>query len=63
MFAADASDRLQHAAGNALAGIDAPDTSALVERARARLAHGPVNTIAARRRIADAVIDAGRYVM
>jgi alkylation response protein AidB-like acyl-CoA dehydrogenase len=61
VFAADAADRLQHAAANALAAIEGPDTAAVVGHARAALAHGPVNTIAARRRISDVVVDAGRY--
>jgi alkylation response protein AidB-like acyl-CoA dehydrogenase len=61
VFAADAADRLQHAAANALAAIEGPDQETVVGQARAALAHGPINTIAARRRIADVVVDAGRY--
>ncbi len=61
VFAADAADRLEHAAKNALAAIEPGDSSALVERVHTLLRHGPVKTIAARRRIADAVIDANRY--
>ena len=61
VFAADAADRLEHAAKNALAAIEAPDATGVVESVHALLRHGPVNTIAARRRIADAVIEANRY--
>ena len=61
VFAADASDRLGIAAKNALATIEGPDAGAAVDRALNELRHGPVDTIAARRRIADAVIEAGRY--
>ncbi|HYE88398.1 MAG TPA: hypothetical protein VEA16_18680, partial [Vicinamibacterales bacterium] len=61
VFAADASDRLIIAAKNALATIEGAGAAAAVERAIAELRHGPVDTIAARRRIADAVIEAGRY--
>ena len=61
VFAADASDRLGIAAKNALATLEGPEAGAAVERALAELRHGPVDTIAARRRIADAVIEAGRY--
>ena len=61
VFAADAADRLEQAAKNALATIEGPDAGAAIDRVHALLRHGPVNTIAARRRIADAVIDANRY--
>ena len=61
VFAADAADRLGIAAKNALATIEGPDAAAAVDRALGELRHGPVDTIAARRRIADAVIEAGRY--
>jgi butyryl-CoA dehydrogenase len=61
VFAADAADRLGIAAKNALATIAGADAAAAVDRASAELRHGPVDTIAARRRIADAVTEAGRY--
>jgi butyryl-CoA dehydrogenase len=61
VFAADAADRLQHAAANALAALESPDPQAEVDEVRAALGHGAVNTIAARRRIADVVIEANRY--
>ena len=61
VFAADASDRLGVAAKNALAAIEGPNAGAAVEHALGELRYGPVDTIAARRRIADAVIEAGRY--
>jgi len=59
--AGDAADRLEDAAKNALASIEGPEATATIDRVHALLRHGPVNTIAARRRIADAVIDANRY--
>ena len=61
VFAADAADRLEHAAKNALASIEGPDAAGVTDRVHALLHHGPVDTIAARRRIADAVIEANRY--
>ena len=61
VFAADAADRLGISAKNALATIEGSDAAAAVDRALIELRHGPVDTIAARRRIADAVIAAGRY--
>ena len=63
VFAADAADRLQHAAANALAGIDAPEATAVWKRIRQTLQHGPTQTIAGRRAIADRVIEAGRYML
>ncbi|MDP2054564.1 MAG: acyl-CoA dehydrogenase family protein, partial [Acidobacteriota bacterium] len=49
VFTADAADRLEHAAKNALATIEPGDASALIERVHTLLRHGPVKTFAARR--------------
>ena len=62
VFAADAADRLQHSVKNALAAFETSDLGTTIDAARTELSHAPVNTIAARRRIADVVIEAGRYV-
>lgn len=61
VYAADAAERVEHASKNALAAIDAPDAAARADDIHRLLRHGPVNTVAARRRIADAVIAARRY--
>jgi alkylation response protein AidB-like acyl-CoA dehydrogenase len=61
VFAADAADRLGISAKNALATLEGPEATAAIDRALGELRHGPVDTIAARRRIADAEIEAGRY--
>ncbi len=61
VYVADAAERIEHGARNALAGLDAPDAVARVEEIHRLLAYGPVNTMAARRRIADAVIAVNRY--
>ena len=61
VFAADSADRLFHAARNALAAIAAPNAAAAIDHARAMLQQAPVDTIATRRRIADAIIEANRY--
>ena len=61
VFAADAADRLEHAAKNALAAIEPANLIEILGSVHTMLGHGPVNTIAHRRRIADAVIEAGRY--
>ncbi|MEW6323318.1 MAG: acyl-CoA dehydrogenase family protein [Acidobacteriota bacterium] len=63
VFAADAADRLQHHAVNALAALEGPQTTADIDAARQALRMEPVNTIAARRRIADMVTEANRYPM
>jgi hypothetical protein len=61
VYTADAAERVEHAARNALAAIDTRDVETRAEEIHRLLRHGPVNTIAARRRIADAVIAANRY--
>ena len=61
VFAADSVDRLSHAAKNAVAAISAPDAAAALQTVHDSLGHPAVDTIAARRRIADAIIEANRY--
>jgi alkylation response protein AidB-like acyl-CoA dehydrogenase len=61
VFAADAADRLSHSARNALAALDAADGDEVCSRVAELLQHGPTNTVAPRRRIADEVIAANRY--
>jgi butyryl-CoA dehydrogenase len=61
VFASDAADRLAHHVKNAVASIAAPDAAGAIDAAHARLRHPAMDTIAARRRIADAIIDADRY--
>ena len=61
VFSSDSADRLFHAAKNALAAIAAPNAGAAVDRAHALLRQAPVDTVAARRRIAAAIIEAARY--
>ena len=58
VFAADAADRLAHAAKNALAAIAGARCRRRHPDARKLLQQRPVDTIAARRRIADAIIEA-----
>ena len=61
VFSSDSVDRLQHAAKNALSAIAAEHAGPAIDKAHALLHHAPVDTVAARRRIADAVIEAARY--
>ena len=61
VFASDSVDRLTHAAKNVLAAIAAADAGAAIDRVHTLLAQEPIDTIAARRRIADAIIEANRY--
>ncbi len=59
-YASDAVDRVAVAASNLAAGLNEPKK---LREAFERLSiHRPVNTIAARRRIADAMIEANRYL-
>jgi alkylation response protein AidB-like acyl-CoA dehydrogenase len=59
--AADSADRLTHAAKNALPAIAGEQADAAIEKVHALLRQTPVDTIAVRRRIADAIIEANRY--
>ncbi|HTG90961.1 MAG TPA: hypothetical protein VL866_00130, partial [Pyrinomonadaceae bacterium] len=64
VFVADAFDRLQHAAKQAVNAM--PDDSkygALISDFRSLSDQAPFDVVAARRRIADAVIRAGRYYL
>jgi alkylation response protein AidB-like acyl-CoA dehydrogenase len=61
VYAADAAERVEHAAKGALAAIEAPDAASRADDVHRLLRHGPMNAIAARRRIADAVMAANRY--
>ena len=61
VYTADAAERVEHAARNALTAMEAPDIEARIDDVHRLLRHVPVNTISARRRIADAVIAANRY--
>jgi alkylation response protein AidB-like acyl-CoA dehydrogenase len=61
VYVADAADRLDHSARNVIAALETPDAAAVATRVQRVLRHGPVNTVGARRRIADVVIAANRY--
>jgi alkylation response protein AidB-like acyl-CoA dehydrogenase len=61
VFACDSVDRLQHAAKNVLSAIAGEQAGAAVDQAHAQLHLAPIDTVAARRRIADAIVEATRY--
>jgi alkylation response protein AidB-like acyl-CoA dehydrogenase len=62
VYAADAADRMEHSARQVVAALsDGGDSTRLLEGVRRLARHTPPNTVAARRRIADAVVRAGRY--
>jgi alkylation response protein AidB-like acyl-CoA dehydrogenase len=64
VYASDASDRLRHAAKQAANAMpDDSQHSALISDIRSLSDEAPFNAVAARRRIADAVIRAGRYYL
>jgi alkylation response protein AidB-like acyl-CoA dehydrogenase len=59
-YVSDAADRIAVSASNLAAGLNEPKK---LREAFERLSlHRPVNTVAARRRIADAMIEASRYL-
>lgn len=62
VYASDAADRMEHSARQVAAALsDGGDSTTLLEGVRTLTRHAPPNTVAARRRIADAVVRAGRY--
>lgn len=64
VYASDAFDRLQHAAKQAANAIpDDREQGTLISDIRSLSDQAPFNAVAARRRIADAVIHAGRYYL
>jgi alkylation response protein AidB-like acyl-CoA dehydrogenase len=64
VYAADAFDRLQHAAKQAANAMsDDSDYGALISEIRSLSDEAPFDAVAARRRIADDVIRAGRYYL
>jgi alkylation response protein AidB-like acyl-CoA dehydrogenase len=63
VYASDAADRMEHSAKQIVAALAAGDalTAQLLDGVRRLTRHTTFNTVAARRRIADSVIKAGRY--
>ncbi len=64
VYASDAADRMEHSAKQVMAAL-AKDSEAdsLLDAVRSFTRHPTCNTVAARRRIADSVIKAGRYYL
>lgn len=60
IYASDAADRMATAASNLAAGLNEPKR--LRDAFERLLLHRPINTVAARRRVADATIESGRYL-
>ncbi len=64
VYASDAADRMEHSARQVVAALaDGGEADPLFEEVRRLTSHATFNTVAARRRIADAVIKAGRYYL
>lgn len=64
VYASDAADRMEHSAKQVVAALaDKSELSDLLDRVRRLIRHPTHNTVAARRRIADSVIKAGRYYL
>jgi len=62
VYAADAADRLHHSARQVVAALtEGAEAGPLLEGVRRLTRHTPCNAVAARRRIADAVVRVGRY--
>jgi alkylation response protein AidB-like acyl-CoA dehydrogenase len=64
VYASDAADRMEHSARQVMAALaDAGDVSSLLDEVQQLTRHTTCNTVAARRRIADSVVKAGRYYL
>ena len=64
VYASDAADRMEHSAKQVVATLaDGDEAGPLFDGVRQLASHATFNTVAARRRIADSVIKAGRYYL
>ena len=64
VYASDAADRMEHSARQVVAALaDNVEAGSLFEGVRRLASYATFNTVAARRRIADSVIKAGRYYL
>jgi alkylation response protein AidB-like acyl-CoA dehydrogenase len=64
VYASDAADRMEHSARQVMAALaDAGDVGSLLDEVQQLTRHTTCNTVAARRRIADSVVKAGRYYL
>lgn len=62
VYASDAADRMEHSAKQIVAALaDDAEATHLLDAVRRLTRHATINTVAARRRIAAAVVKAGRY--
>ncbi|HVG34331.1 MAG TPA: acyl-CoA dehydrogenase family protein, partial [Pyrinomonadaceae bacterium] len=62
VYASDAADRMAHSAKQiVVALVNESEAAQLLDKVQRLIRHVPFNTVAARRRIADSVIKAGRY--
>lgn len=64
VYASDAADRMEHSAKQVVAALsESAGSDSLFEEVKQLTHHTTFNTVAARRRIADLVLKAGRYYM
>jgi alkylation response protein AidB-like acyl-CoA dehydrogenase len=64
VYASDAADRMEHSAKQVVAALAGGDEAGpLFDGVRRLASHATFNTVAARRRIADSIIRAGRYYL
>jgi len=64
VYASDAADRMEHSAKQVMAALAKDgDAGSLLDAVRSLTRYSTYNTVAARRRIADSVIKAGRYFL
>jgi butyryl-CoA dehydrogenase len=64
VYASDAADRMEHSARQVVAALaEGGEAGSLFAAVRRLTSHVTFNTVAARRRIADSVIRAGRYYL